>query len=113
MALDLDKPIRLKQSHKLARIICRDIKSKRGFNFVVAMEFEDHEHEEYCVKYTLEELKNAFENVPEEKVYETWVNIYSDHSINHKSKENADYSTSKDRLACIHVRQTYKDGEGL
>ena len=48
-------------------------------------------------------------------VYERWVNIAKEtqRPITYSSKEIADQNAELDRVACLHIRVEYEDGEGL
>ena len=56
-----------------------------------------------------------FENIPETRDLDVWINIYPDSlgEVCHPSKEAADGLAAYNRIACIHLRKTYKVGEGL
>jgi len=54
------------------------------------------------------------EKIPEKRVYEAWVNIYScGDSVVLDSRREADEAASPERIACIHIKQEYTEGEGL
>ena len=47
-------------------------------------------------------------------VYERWVNMYpGGEEIGFTTKEIADTHASGDRIACLHIRQEYQEGDGL
>ncbi len=55
---------------------------------------------------------------PEPMVYDRWLNGYLDgnsnaHFYGYSSREKADLNASPHRIACIHIRQEYEEGEGL
>jgi hypothetical protein len=53
---------------------------------------------------------------PEKLVLEGWLNVYSDGVRGngpYPSKEYADRVGNSGRIACLHIRQEYKRGEGL
>lgn len=60
-------------------------------------------------------------NIPSEHEFECWVNVYSNGlTYMHESKDQADKVSSygenfaeRDRVACVHILQSYKSGEGL
>ena len=56
-----------------------------------------------------------FENIPETRDLDVWVNIYPDYSmyVIHTSKTKADFAATQNRTACVHIKKTYKVGEGL
>ena len=56
-----------------------------------------------------------FENIPETRDLDVWVNIYPDYSmyVIHTSKTKADFAATQNRIACVHIKKTYKVGEGL
>jgi hypothetical protein len=115
MMLDLTKPIRFKNVPGYpCKILSTNYKmfinNKTVLGYVVSVDYGTYD---IICTYTYDQMNSNFENVPEEKVFETWINIYRDYFVSHKSKENADDLGSNKRLACIHVKQTYKDGEGL
>lgn len=48
------------------------------------------------------------------RVFERWVNIYANGTTPcHSMRQDADRNAGKDRIACLHIRQEYKEGEGL
>lgn len=56
-----------------------------------------------------------YKEIKPKRVYDKWVNIYSntrDETI-WPTKALADRYASSHRIACIHVRQEYEEGEGL
>lgn len=42
-----------------------------------------------------------------------WLNIYKEWHSSHDTKENADFSATSKRLACVSVEVKYSRGEGL
>lgn len=55
-------------------------------------------------------------NVPEKRTYERWVNVYADGSAGgpHLDRQSADSAGAHTgRVACIHIKREYVEGEGL
>lgn len=84
------------------------IMDKNGLIFVSSLDGKD-------VLLWNEYKAFPFENIPETRELDIWINIYPDSlgEVCHSSKEEADRSAVYDRIACIHLRKTYKVGEGL
>jgi hypothetical protein len=49
------------------------------------------------------------------QVFERWVNIHHDgSSSSYRKREDADaFATEMGRIACLHIRQEYREGDGL
>jgi hypothetical protein len=49
------------------------------------------------------------------RVFERWVNIHQDgSSSSYRKREDADaFATEMGRIACLHIRQEYREGDGL
>ena len=49
------------------------------------------------------------------RVFERWVNVHHDGSVSwYKKREDAAaFATEMGRIACLHIRQEYKEGDGL
>jgi hypothetical protein len=49
------------------------------------------------------------------RVYERWVNVHHDgSSSSYRKREDADaFATEMGRIACLHIRQEYREGDGL
>jgi hypothetical protein len=59
-------------------------------------------------KYDLIEVKPV-------RVFERWVNVHHNgHSSWYRKREDADaFATEMGRIACLHIRQEYREGDGL
>lgn len=62
---------------------------------------------------TKQDSRNQYTEIKPKRIYERWVNIYKNYTTTHKSKSTANSEKYADRIACIHVRQEYEEGEGL
>ncbi len=53
--------------------------------------------------------------VKEKRVYERWVNVlnFGGFASTYLTKREADKDAPPSRIACIHIRQEYEEGEGL
>ena len=48
------------------------------------------------------------------RVFERWLNVYANEVITtHCSRAMADVNSAKARIACLHIRQEYREGDGL
>jgi hypothetical protein len=48
------------------------------------------------------------------RVFQTWINLYKDGSfVTWRSPQAAEGSQSKDVIATLHIRQEYREGDGL
>ena len=57
---------------------------------------------------------NPILEVPETKTLDFWLNVYPGDQIRaYHVKDHADRSASDARIACVHIVQDYKVGEGL
>lgn len=52
---------------------------------------------------------------PEKKVFEQWINIYTgeENWSDYNTRKEADDAAAPARIACIHIKQEYVEGEGL
>ena len=52
---------------------------------------------------------------PEPLVYERWVNVFQSYQFVYDTRKGADEAQKLygSRIACIHIRQEYEEGEGL
>lgn len=84
------------------------IMDKNGLIFVSSLDGKD-------VLLWNEYKAFPFENIPETRDLDVWVNIYPDYSeyVIHTSKTKADFAATQNRIACVHIKKTYKVGEGL
>ncbi len=52
--------------------------------------------------------------VKEKGVVESWVNVYREGGVLYcHTRDEADGYAEEDRIACIHIRHEYEEGEGL
>jgi len=47
------------------------------------------------------------------RVFERWVNVYESFAELHTTKIQADRACAPGRIACLHIRQEYRKGDGL
>jgi hypothetical protein len=61
------------------------------------------------------EHKHDLIEVKPVRVFERWVNVHHNgHSSWYKTREDAAaFATEMGRIACLHIRQEYKEGDGL
>jgi len=51
---------------------------------------------------------------PVVRVYDAWVNMYPNGVIGaYATRDSADSCATASRIACLHIRQEYEEGEGL
>lgn len=112
MSVDWDKPIQC--CGRPARLL--GTLEKCGTPMVVAVMREDGSEECVYAKDDGASLYGCFEitNVPQRHV--RWVNVYRDDEnriflVESDTKEDADASASKGRIACVRVE--FEEGEGL
>jgi hypothetical protein len=112
--INWDKPIRVKDSHRAARLICSDRKTPKGYKttYVVLVLMDDDR--EVAIMYDEDGRAPswqlyALENIPEERY--VWINIYKGHETHYcfASKEDADYNakyvnTTYERIGCMKVK---------
>lgn len=120
---DPTKPVQTRDG-KPARILCTDFKSNDHDLPIAAAVMLEYGNEAVCF-YTVSGLfhDNALfssldlVNVPVEHAREFWVNFYPEKSHSatglHCSKETADKHGAHDRIACVKVSVTFKEGGGL
>jgi hypothetical protein len=62
-------------------------------------------------------LDATLENIPEKRIYERWVNANSNGMCwSYETREDADKASAHGhvtRIACLHIRHEYEEGEGL
>jgi hypothetical protein len=47
------------------------------------------------------------------RVFERWVNVYESFTELHPTKLQAERAYASGRIACLHIRQEYREGDGL
>jgi hypothetical protein len=102
-----------------ARIVVID---KKGSSYPIVALVENERGEEVARIYTAEGQWHESQtdrldlvNVPEKRVIEFWRNVYQNNNFrfDHPTKEQADRQAAWGRIACVHFRQEYVEGEGL
>lgn len=51
--------------------------------------------------------------VKPKRTLDVWLNMYEYGIFNYPTKDMADQSSSKDRIACLHIVREYEEGDGL
>ncbi len=91
----------------------------RGLKPVHGASFEDGEWRSHTWTadgraFTIGESELDLIEVKEKRVVDGWLNVYpDDDAYFYFTKEEADNGASDDRIACLHIRQKYEEGEGL
>lgn len=119
---DPTKPVQTRDG-KPARIIATNRRSQGGSYPIIALITHSTGSEEIAL-FTEQGLYNYgglpsstdLINVPEKRTYERWVNVYADGSAGgpHLDRQSADSAGAHTgRVACIHIKREYVEGEGL
>lgn len=113
---DPTKPVQTRDGRP-ARILATDLKSSHGaIVAIVNTEGEERAIHFHASGHYFTETESAIDlvNVPEKRTIEFWLNVYPDILAHrHDSKKAADLCASKHRIACIHIKQDFVEGEGL
>ncbi len=127
MPIDLTKPLRVRFENGLTVpvtdvILLSDTRAHAYWSGIGDKQFvEFKQFAEFGALSGRGSTGNArLENVPEKRVHEDWINKYADSfDIHHESRESADkhmisyHGKALNRIACLHIRHEYEEGEGL